>query len=97
MHVVGWKLALIVDASCVPLALTKTWDTCKNGVEYHQPEDSDNIKTACEFYPYLEYDYREEAHTKTERSTVKRDSYTLTRDTIMLCLQNIFELAATDA
>uniref|UniRef100_M4B834 1,3-beta-glucanosyltransferase n=1 Tax=Hyaloperonospora arabidopsidis (strain Emoy2) TaxID=559515 RepID=M4B834_HYAAE len=69
--------------------LVKTSDAGKYGVGYFQPDDCDNNKTVCEFNPYPEYEYLKEAYTTTKNSTVKHDSYTPTRDTILSCPKNI--------
>jgi hypothetical protein len=69
--------------------LAKTSDAGKYGVGFFLPDDCDNNKTVCEFNPYPEYEYLKEAYTTTKSSTVKHDSYTPTRDTILSCPKNI--------
>ena len=82
-------LPLLLLTFCVRVALVKTSDAGKYGVGYFQPDDCDNNKTVCEFNPYPEYEYLKEAYTTTKNSTVKHDSYTPTRDTILSCPKNI--------
>lgn len=52
---------------------------------YFQPDDCDNQDTICKFKAYPEYDNLKSAYQNTTASTVKKDSYTPKRNSILTC------------
>ncbi|CAI5707728.1 unnamed protein product [Peronospora effusa] len=65
--------------------LNKYADAGKYGVGHFQPANCDNINIECVFTPYPEYKNLKEAYTTTKNSSLKHDSYTPTRNTILSC------------